>query len=61
MTFHQHVFIQNYKTIEAFRRDEISRGKLKELVLMVGLSANEIDRLLESVGLADDPGKRPET
>jgi len=47
--------------LEAYRRDEISRGKLKELVLMVGLSANEIDSLLEHVGLADDPGKRSET
>lgn len=47
--------------LEAYRRDEISRGKLKELVLMVGLSADEIDRLIENVGLAADPGKGPET
>ena len=46
--------------LEAYRRDEISRGKLKELVLMVGLSADEIDRLIENVGLADDPGERTE-
>ena len=47
--------------LEAYRRNEISRGKLKELVLMVGLSADEIDRLIENVGLAADPGERPET
>ena len=26
---------------------------------MVGLSAEEIDRLIENAGLADDPGDRP--
>jgi Zn-dependent peptidase ImmA (M78 family)/transcriptional regulator with XRE-family HTH domain len=40
--------------LEAFRRDEISRGKLRELVAMVGLDADDLDRLLEDAGIDPD-------
>ena len=36
--------------LEAFRRSEISRGKLSELVNMIGLDDNELADLLERVG-----------
>lgn len=39
--------------LEAFRRDEISRGKLRELAKMVGLSPKDVDRLVEAAGLAE--------
>ena len=43
--------------LEAYRRDEISRGKLRELVAMVGLSVDDLDQLLDDAGLdgEDDP------
>lgn len=40
--------------LEAYRREEISRGKLKELATMVDLTADELDRLIEDAGLDDD-------
>ncbi|MBI4470504.1 MAG: ImmA/IrrE family metallo-endopeptidase [Acidobacteria bacterium] len=40
--------------LEAFRREEISRGKLKDLAAMVQLPAGDLDRLLEDLGLDDD-------
>jgi len=42
--------------LEAYRRDEISRGKLRELVAMVGLSARDLGRLLDEAGLAEVGG-----
>ena len=39
--------------LEALRRDEISRGKLRELVTMVGLSAKDVDGLVEDAGLVE--------
>ena len=40
--------------LEAYRREEISRGKLKELATMVDLTAEDLDRLVEDAGLDDD-------
>jgi Zn-dependent peptidase ImmA (M78 family)/DNA-binding XRE family transcriptional regulator len=37
--------------LEAYRRDEISRSKLRELVAMVGMSDDDLDRLLDETGL----------
>lgn len=37
--------------LEAFRRDEISRAKLRELGSMVGLSRSDLDRLVEDAGI----------
>ena len=45
--------------LEAYRREEISRGKLKELASMVGLPAAELDRLVEDTGLDDDDDGAP--
>lgn len=39
--------------LEAFRRDEISRGKLRELAAMVGLSRSDLDRLVEDAGIGE--------
>ena len=39
--------------LEAYRREEISRGKLRELAAMVDLTADDLDRLLEDAGLDD--------
>jgi Zn-dependent peptidase ImmA (M78 family) len=46
--------------LEAYRREEISRGKLDELAGMVDLEADHVDRLLEDAGLddADAPARR---
>jgi Zn-dependent peptidase ImmA (M78 family)/transcriptional regulator with XRE-family HTH domain len=45
--------------LEAFRRDEITRSKLRELAEMVGVSSGELDDVLASAGFAaggdDDP------
>lgn len=38
--------------LEAFRREEISRGKLDELASSLGVSRDRIDSLLEDAGLA---------
>lgn len=40
--------------LEAYRRDEISRGKLEELAAMVALAQADLDRLVEDAGLDDD-------
>lgn len=40
--------------LEAFRRDELSRGKLRELVAMVGFAADDLDQLLEDAGIDVD-------
>jgi hypothetical protein len=39
---------------EAYRREEISRGKLKELAAMVALPADELDNLMADAGLDSD-------
>lgn len=41
--------------LEAYRRDEISRGKLEELAAMVDLTAEELERLIDDAGLGDPP------
>lgn len=48
---YQHRFLGN--ALEAYRREEISRGKLQELASLVGINTNELDLLLESAGLAE--------
>jgi hypothetical protein len=45
--------------LEAFRRDEISRGKLRELTAMVGLAADDLSHLLDETGIDDDGGGGP--
>lgn len=45
--------------LEAYRRDEISRGKLRELVAMVGLTADDLDQLLDDAGIAADSHPAP--
>jgi transcriptional regulator with XRE-family HTH domain len=40
--------------LEAFRRDEVSHGKLRELVAMVGLAADDLAQLVEDAGLDPD-------
>ena len=40
--------------LEAYRREEISRGKLRELATMVDLTADDLDRLVQDAGLDDD-------
>ncbi|HEX9942195.1 MAG TPA: XRE family transcriptional regulator [Thermoanaerobaculia bacterium] len=39
--------------LEAYRREEISRGKLKELAAMVDLPAAELDKLIDDAGFDD--------
>lgn len=40
--------------LEAYRREEISRGKLTELAAMLGISRDDVDSLIEDAGLDDD-------
>ena len=40
---------------EAYRREEISRGKLVELAMMLGLGRDKFYRLIEDAGLGDEP------
>jgi len=40
--------------LEAYRREEISRGKLTELASMLGISRDGVDSLIEDAGLDDD-------
>jgi Zn-dependent peptidase ImmA (M78 family)/transcriptional regulator with XRE-family HTH domain len=40
--------------LEAYRREKITRGKLRELSAMSGFSDEDLDRLLEDAGLAQD-------
>lgn len=44
--------------LEAYRREKITRAKLRELGRLVGYSAADLDALLESSGL-DDEGSEP--
>lgn len=46
--------------LEAYRREEISRGKLVELAAMLGLDRNGIDLLVEEAGLDEKEGGLPE-
>jgi hypothetical protein len=41
--------------LEAYRREEISRGKLTELALMLGLHRDDVDSLIADAGLEGDP------
>lgn len=45
--------------LEAYRRDEISRGKLRELVAMVGLTTDDLDQLLDDADMDGDGGPTP--
>jgi Zn-dependent peptidase ImmA (M78 family)/DNA-binding XRE family transcriptional regulator len=45
--------------LEAYRRDEISRSKLRELVAMVGLAADDLDQLLDDAGLDGESERTP--
>ncbi|MBI5504186.1 MAG: ImmA/IrrE family metallo-endopeptidase [Deltaproteobacteria bacterium] len=40
--------------LEAYRREDISRGKLDELGRMVGLPGEAVDQLVDEAGLGDD-------
>ena len=37
--------------LEAFRREEITRGKLRELIAMVGIMADALDQLIADAGI----------
>lgn len=43
--------------LEAYRREEISRGKLDELAAMLGIEHPRIEALLEDSGLDEDPAE----
>lgn len=45
--------------LESYRRDEISRSKLRELVAMVGLSIDDLDQLLDDAGLDGEDNPMP--
>lgn len=40
--------------LEAYRREEISRGKLQELASMVEFTPDQLDRLLDETGIDED-------
>ncbi len=40
--------------LEAYRREEISRGKLHELASMLGINTDSVDELIEDTGLDDE-------
>jgi Zn-dependent peptidase ImmA (M78 family)/DNA-binding XRE family transcriptional regulator len=42
--------------LEAYRREEISRGKLDELASMIGITRDLLECLLEDSGLAEEAG-----
>jgi hypothetical protein len=42
--------------LEAYRREEISHGKLVELLASVGVQRDAVDQLLEETGLAERAG-----
>lgn len=46
------------KALEAYRREEISRGKLRQIARLVETGDEDLEELLESCGLAEDPGRR---
>jgi predicted HTH domain antitoxin len=39
--------------VEAYRRGEVSRGKLRELASMVALPAGDLDKLVEDLWIDD--------
>jgi len=43
--------------LEAFRREEISKGKLKELAAMIGCQDRDLDGLMEEAGLEFSSGE----
>lgn len=45
--------------LEAYRRDLISRGKLRELAGLLDYESRAIDELLDQAGLLDQPPARP--
>jgi Zn-dependent peptidase ImmA (M78 family)/transcriptional regulator with XRE-family HTH domain len=45
--------------LEAHRRDEISRSKLRELVAMVDLTADDLDQVLDDAGLDGEGDSAP--
>jgi Zn-dependent peptidase ImmA (M78 family)/DNA-binding XRE family transcriptional regulator len=45
--------------LEAFRRDEVSHGKLRELVATVGMGPSDLARLLEDAGIDPDASSPP--
>ncbi len=45
--------------LEAYRRDELSRGKLRELASLVGLPATDLDQLIEDAGIDADASDSP--
>ncbi len=48
--------------LEAYRREDISRGKLNEVASMLGIDRGRVDSLIEDAGLDDDSlGVGPET
>jgi Zn-dependent peptidase ImmA (M78 family)/DNA-binding XRE family transcriptional regulator len=44
--------------LEAYRREEISRGKLMELTALVGIGPEESESLIDDAGLDDGSGER---
>ncbi len=40
--------------LEAYRQEKITRGKLRELGTMVGLSRSDLEELIEDAGLAEE-------
>lgn len=49
-------FLHRFLTLalEAYRREEISRGKFLELALMVGLTESQLDQLIYESGIEDN-------
>jgi Zn-dependent peptidase ImmA (M78 family) len=45
--------------LEAYRRDELSRSKLRELVAMVDLTPDDLDRVLADAGLEGEDDATP--
>lgn len=45
--------------LEAYRRDELSRGKLRELASLVGLPAADLDQLIPDAGSDTDASDSP--
>lgn len=45
--------------LEAFRRDEVSSGKLRELVAMVGLTPDDLAQLIDDAGIDPDSSSSP--
>lgn len=45
--------------LEAYRREEITRGKLRELAALVKLEDDRLDKLLDEAGLLEENGEEP--